>query len=394
MRQLVETLRSGRWLTLARVVFYPLVASGLLLITVAFVVVSALAAPELKVQPMHTDFVAFWSAGALALQGEAAAAYEPARLAAEQAELVRGAAIGHYPWFYPPVFLGCVAALALLPYGWSLFAWLTATGAAYFFSVRRIVPDPRAWLVALGFPCVLLNVGHGQNGFLSAALLGAGLLGLERHPLRSGALLGLLSYKPQLAVLVPFALAAGGQWRAFAGMALAGLASIAVSVAAFGTAAWWAFLAMSSQTQGALDAGGARLLKMVTPFSAVHWWGGAPALAWAVQGAVSLVLLGIVVWAWRRPGPLGVKAALLAAAIPLATPYAFDYDLMVLAVAIAFLAAAGLRDGFRPWELTVLGAAWLAPALSRPAAFGLGIPLALLAAAGLMWLAARRLRDG
>ena len=394
MRELVESLRSARWLTPARLVFYPLVATALLAITVAYVVVSALAAPELKVQPMHTDFVAFWSAGALALQGDAAAAYDPGRLAAAQAALVQGAAIGHYPWFYPPVFLACVAVLALLPYGWSLFAWLTATGAAYLVSVRRIVPEPRAWLVALGYPCVLLNLGHGQNGFLSAALLGAGLLGLERQPFRAGVLLGLLSYKPQLAVLVPFALAAGGQWRAFAGMALAGLASIVVSLAAFGTAAWWAFLAMSSQTQGALEVGGARLLKMVTPLAAVQWWGGAPALAWAAQAVASLAVLGIVVWAWRRPGPLGVKAALLAAAIPLATPYAFDYDLMVLAVAIAFLAAAGLRDGFRPWELTVLGAAWLAPALSRPAAFALGIPLALFAAAGLLWLAARRLRDG
>lgn len=394
MRPLVELLRSGRWLTPARVVFYPGVATALLAITVAFVVVNALAAPELKVQPMHTDFVAFWSAGTLAVQGEAAAAYDPTRLAAQQVALVQGAAIGYFPWFYPPVFLVGVAALALLPYGWSLFVWLTATGAAYLACIRRIVPDARTWLVALGFPCVLLNVGHGQNGFLSAALLGAGLVGLERHPFRSGVLLGLLSYKPQLAVLVPFALAAGGHWRAFAGMSLAGLLSIATSVAAFGTAAWWAFIASFSQTQGSLAAGGARMLKMVTPFSAVHGWGGEPALAWVVQAGVSLAMLVILAWAWRRPGPLGVKSALLAAAIPLATPYAFDYDLMVLAVAIAFLAAAGLRDGFRPWELTALAAAWLVPALSRPAAFGLALPLALLAAAGLVWVAARRLREG
>lgn len=393
MPRLAEALRSGDWLTPARTVFYSLVGICLLAIAVAYVVATALAMPELKLQPMHTDFVAFWSAGALALEGHASSAYDSARLAAAQVALAQGAPIGYYPWFYPPVFLLCVAPLALLPYGWSLFAWLTATGAAYIACMRRIVPHPHAWLVALGFPCVLLNFGHGQNGFLSAALLGAGLLGLERHPFRAGALLGLLSYKPQLAVLVPFALAAGGHWRAFGGMTVAGLAVIAASVAVFGTEAWWAFLASLSQTQGTLEGGGAKMFKMITPFAAVQWSGGGPAIAWATQGAVSLATLGVVLWAWRRPGRLGPKAALLAAAIPLATPYAFDYDLVVLAVAIAFLAAEGLRGGFRPWERLALSAAWLVPALSRAAAHLSAIPVALLAAAGLVALAARRLRE-
>ncbi len=46
-------------------------------------------------------------------------------------------------------------------------------------------------LLALAFPAVLINVGHGQNGFLTAALLGGALVVLDRRPLFAGILFGL-----------------------------------------------------------------------------------------------------------------------------------------------------------------------------------------------------------
>jgi hypothetical protein len=52
----------------------------------------------------------------------------------------------------------------------------------------------------------------------------------------------------------------------------------------------------------------------------------------------------------------------------LATPYVHDYDLVVPALAIAFLARHGLRHGFRDFE----------PRLSCGIAGGTGIPLRLM----------------
>jgi len=63
--------------------------------------------------------------------------------------------------------------------------------------------------LALAFPGTFQNFIQGQNGFLSAALLGGGLVILERFPLTGGMLLGALSYKPHLAALIPVALLAG-----------------------------------------------------------------------------------------------------------------------------------------------------------------------------------------
>ena len=59
-----------------------------------------------------------------------------------------------------------------------------------------------------------------------------------------------------------------------------------------------------------------------------------------------------------------VLAGLCLAAI-LATPYTLDYDMMVLAPAIAFLAADGMTRGFGPWEKTALAALWLVPLVAR-----------------------------
>ncbi len=45
-----------------------------------------------------------------------------------------------------------------------------------------------------------------------------------------------------------------------------------------------------------------------------------------------------------------MKAAALAAGAILASPYVFLYDVMVLAVAVAFLVRDGMRRGFAPYE--------------------------------------------
>jgi hypothetical protein len=72
-----------------------------------------------------------------------------------------------------------------------------------------------------------------------------------------------------------------------------------------------------------------------------------------------------------------LKAAGLAAGSLLATPYVLDYDLVVLALAIAFLAWHGLRHGFRDFEISLLAVAWIVPLLSRGIAGSTGIPLGL-----------------
>ena len=82
---------------------------------------------------------------------------------------------GYYGWHYPPPFLFVAAVLALLPYLGAVLVWLAGTLAAYVATLRRHPRRSRRDFVALGFPAAIWNVTAGQNGFLTAALIGGTL---------------------------------------------------------------------------------------------------------------------------------------------------------------------------------------------------------------------------
>lgn len=237
-------------------------------------------------------------------------------------------------------------------------------------------------LLALAFPAVFINLGHGHNGFLTAALLGGALIALEPRPWLSGVLIGLLAYKPQFGLIIPLALAAGGHWRAFAAAALTVAALTLAVTLAFGADVWTAFLAFTKFTRTVvLEQGDTGWHKIQSVFAIVRMWGGGIALAYAAQAAMTLAVAAALAWLWHSRAAFPLKAAALLIGTVLATPYVLDYDLMLLAPAIAFLAADGMARGFAPYEKTALAALWLAPLVARTVAQITLVPLAVPAMA-------------
>jgi Glycosyltransferase family 87 len=350
--------------------------------------------PDPEGRPLATDFTSFWTAARLALAGAPGAAWDPlAHTAMERARFspASGYTADYYAFFYPPPFLLICLPLGLLPYGVALLVWLGLTGTAYFVMVQALLP--RSWptaLAALSFPAVLLNAEHGQNGALSAALVGAAALQLERRPTLAGACLGALCFKPQLALLVVPALIFSRRWRSLVGAAATTAALCAASLLVLGADAWRSFLACAPLAAAALEAGSMGFQKMASPFAAVRVQGRAPLAAWAVQAIVSFASLAVLAAvAWRRPGGVAEMATLAAAAC-LATPFLLDYDLMLLAVPLAWVAATADRSGFLPWEKLVLAAAFMLPMVARPVAMTADLPLAPLVVAALLAVTVRR----
>ncbi|WP_225768488.1 hypothetical protein [Inquilinus sp. Marseille-Q2685] len=74
----------------------------------------------------------------------------------------------------------------------------------------------------------------------------------------------------------------------------------------------------------------------------------------------------------------------------LASPFLLDYDLLMLALPMAWLLASAQRTGFRPWEKVVLFAAFVAPLFLRTIALRLGIPLGPPVLAALLLVVAGR----
>lgn len=335
-----------------------------------------------------SDFVDVWAAGHLTLHGHASTAYHwPTHKIVEDSALGH-AFDGYYAWHYPPVFLFVAAALASLPYTQSFLVWTVTTFLLYLIAIRGIFGARSGYLLAAAFPAVLANFFVGQNGLFSAALIGGTLLLIERRQaVLAGVLLGLLIYKPHLGLLFPLALVAGGEWRVIAAAAgTAGLVMLA-SLLVFGDASWFAFfnhIGESSQT--ILADGKAGFLKLQTAFGLVRTFGGSETLAWIAQAAVALPAAVAVVLAWRSRAPYAIKAAALGAGALLATPYLYTYDLVILAVPLAYLLRLGRTQGFLPHELAVIGLAclliliFILPAVSLPVGFIAVIAVAALIA--------------
>ena len=127
-----------------------------------------------------------------------------------------------------------------------------------------------------------------------------------------------------------------------------------------------------------LEQGGTGWQKIQSAFSAVRMWGAGVHTAYAVQITLALLLAATIAWLWQSNAVFELKASALATGSLLATPYVLDYDLVVLAVAIAFFARHGQRRGFRDYEVSLLAAAWIVPLLSRSVVGVSGIPLGLM----------------
>ncbi|QUD86753.1 glycosyltransferase family 87 protein [Phenylobacterium montanum] len=392
-----RALRDADWLTGKRARDYARLWLGVSLVIAVVWVALSHGGVDRAGHALGTDFTSFWTASQMALHGQAQAVYDPALNGPHHLAEIRlfGRDVGYFAFYYPPVFLLLCLPLALLPYMASLALWLGVTGLAYARVVRSFLGDAArqgriGWVAILAFPAVLANAGHGQNAFLSAALFGGGVLLLDRRPVLAGVLLGSLVFKPHLGLVIPIALLAGGRWRSILGAAAAVIGLCLASFAVFGAGVWRAFLAASPAARAALEQNLVGYEKMASVFAAVRLLHGGVGLAYAIQALAALAVCAALVLAQRKvfrapaEGPAMICAALLA------SPFLLDYDLVLLAIPLAWLAAEGLKTGFRPWEKLILAAGFLLPALSRTLAAGVGLPLSPLVIAAVLWLIVRR----
>jgi len=395
MTHIWQGLRSGDWLTDARMRGYSLILLAICTLALVGWIAASDGLIDRNSKPIGTDFSNVYAAGTLIWQGRPAEAYEPARQHAAEKAVFGGREVPFYGWLYPPFFFVVAFLVASLPYAWGLAIWLAASFAAYLAAMRAIMPRPETLLIAAAFPAVFINIGHGQNGFLTAALLGGALHWLDRRPWLAGVLIGLLAYKPQFGVLIPVALLAGGRWNTIGAAAATVAALVAVSFVTLGGGVWHAFADSMTFTQTVvLEQGGIGWEKVQSVFSAMRMWDAGVHSAYAIQIALALMLAASLAWLWQSNAVFELKASALATASLLATPYVLDYDLVVLAVAIVFFVRHGMNRGFHDYEISLLAAAWFMPLLSRAIAGVTGIPIGLLVLLGLyVFIVQRAVRD-
>jgi arabinofuranan 3-O-arabinosyltransferase len=136
-------------------------------------------------------------------------------------------------------------------------------------------------------------------------------------------------------------------------------------------------------SQAFLTEGRAPWGKMQSIFALVRFLGGTEQLAWMFQWVMSGTVAVLLAWIWRsRSISYPLKAASLAVGTLLVTPYLFLYDLMVLAIAVAFLVRIELDEGFAPYEVPAFGIVavllMIYPLLGAPTGFAATLVVAAL----------------
>jgi Glycosyltransferase family 87 len=333
-------------------------------------------------EQLARDFINFWSGAKIALGGHAAAAYDPDAFHAYQQSLV-GPDSAFKLYSYPPVAMLLCWPLAGLSFINALTLWVAAGALLCAWPLARSIGWKLALLAVVAAPAAFLNVFSGQNGYFTAALIGGGLALIERRPIVAGILLGLLCYKPQFGLLLPIALAAGGYRRSLAAAAATVLLAVAASIAWLGADPWLAFAHQMSLETHMIRVEASWWPRMPTVFAALRLGGVGVAWAYALQAISSVFAALAVIAIWRSSAALGIKAAALVVAMFLATPYAWDYDTIVLIFAAARLAVEAKKSAFRDWERIVVLVLLTLPALTLPAAKLLDLQIGPL----LLWLA-------
>ena len=367
-------------------------------------------------KPLGADFITFWSAGRLSLEGNPAAAFDRAAILAMQRQAVPGSE-AMFLWHYPPTFQLVAAALATMPYVISYFVFVSAGLAAFFFALRPLVPWREAGVVLLALPGTFVCLLHGQNSFFTAALLTGAIVLIDRRPLWAGVCIGMLAYKPQFGVLFPLVLAITGRWRVMSAAAGTVVVFAGLATATFGFELWAEFLSNAALVRDVVETGQLPWGKMPSAYVFLRMLGAGQTAGYAGQALVAGTVVAVTSYVWWRLsrlslegqrmfcldscfsrvssqnrvghfcelclGPTLPAGAVLISGTLLIAPYTFDYEMAILAAPLAIIARQLVEQGASMREkagLLVLAAAPLAMG-NHLEKFGLQVGFLALAAA-------------
>ncbi|EKD81483.1 MAG: hypothetical protein ACD_39C01787G0005 [uncultured bacterium] len=364
------------FLTSKRVRAWASIAIACYLLILFALVFTAEGIIDLRGKPVATDFITFYSASKLLQKNPPSILYKTSSIHEEQ-KLLANDRVELFAWHYPPPFMLIIYPLHLFNYYSAWIIWTIVTLIPLLVVLSIIYRHSLSVLVFLAFPGTFQNIIHGQNGFLTAFLLGAGLWLLDRKPLISGLLLGSLVYKPHFAILVVPVLIAGKHYKTLAGFAAAVTLWVTTTIIFWGISPWSAFFDNLPFAGYLLETGALPFFKIPTPLSGALMIGFSAQLSRIVQLICSVFAITSAIYVWRNSNDNYIKTSTLIVSALLASPFAFDYDLVILAPAIACLLTQPVKGNKlrRSWALFF----WILPFLAPTVALTTNIQIAPLA---------------
>jgi hypothetical protein len=246
------------------------------------------------------------------------------------------------PYIYPPSALPIFLPFALPTYWLGYGLWVLSTGGLFLWAGRRV--GAPWWLAVL--PTVAFVAYCGQITFLIGGLTLAGL-SFRKRPVVAGVLFGVAAaIKPQMLILLPVALIAARDWKTIAVTGLTGLVLCGAATLAWGVQPWLDWIAALGRFQHVILDNPRLVATAITPYAVLvgHGLNG----AWAFL--LAPLALAMVWLAFRQDNSVTDRSIALFGATLLISPYAMNYELALLAPAVAVYLA---RRDDRAWLVMV-----------------------------------------
>jgi hypothetical protein len=241
------------------------------------------------------------------------------------------------PWTYPPQFDVVLAPFGLIPVGAAYALFVGATFTFYVVVLRATAGNNFLLLLVVFLPAIQVTMACGQNGFLTAGLIGLVCLFFEDRPILAGLALGLMVIKPHLAIAFGTYAVLKRSWIVVVTAAAVLLTSSAMCTAVFGVQIWTDLLASFRDSSVFLEQGYYPLYRMISAYAALRTAGLSAWAAFLGQLIVAFLVLGVVAFSVFRRMPSRVSLGLTAAVSVCISPYAYDYDFLIFGIGMALL---------------------------------------------------------
>ena len=293
------------------------------------------------------DFLNFWMYGRAAQLPNPGQWYDPQLYNNVLATFLGG----DYPgqnWSYPPIIMLLMAPFGALGYLPALALWSAAGLAIFVPVIWRYLGNRRATIAVLCSPAAMFGLISGQLAFITTAMLIGAFMWLDRRPARAGILIGLLTIKPHLGILLPVILLVSRRWRVLFAASATTVVFVGASVLLFGVRPWVDYFGIGLLAQNVVlaDADSIATPFFPTLFMNLHGIGIDYRPAMAAQIVMATVATAFAAWAFRNRADANPKllAALFFACSVATLPYMLVYDTLPLCVAAMALLADGMLD--------------------------------------------------
>ena len=295
-----------------------------------------------------TDFLHFYTLGALAAEHRGTDLYDMNAQSALAAQRVPEAAGIRYLHMYPPQVSLLFAPLSYLPYAWALAVWWFCSAVIYgacCFYFWRASPKLREYgglvaLLALAFPAFFHLIAWGQTSALALACFTLMFFLLRaKKEFLAGLALGCLIFKPQLGLAAAVIFLSIGAWKVLAGATLSAVVELSIGILYYGLEPFRRWLSVMWHIRNALPLVEPKLYQthsLRTFWSMLLPWDDF-SLALYVLSAVAVLTLTVFVWR-RKESSLALQYSCLMFATVLVAPHLTVYDLVILAPAFLLLA--------------------------------------------------------